>query len=228
MVDHKRETVQLEKLEASSASFIVSRSLIPSHMPRRDIGEHSSVAVSRLSFAFLTVPFAVSRFNANGTSKDMRSVRLAKALDASRYMGWFASLGVSYTLIIRAVVFHFCTSPKAIHNVTYTCAPQARLMATTRRNNYDDNWEVDNMCGKYVDEIMRNDVGLQLSIDGISVEQFQNKENLAAEIQNPYAGLGVSNGDTIDTGNDVMSQQVFTDDYNARFTRTGDGRRLQC
>lgn len=325
---------------------MVSRSLIPAYTPERETGEHSSVAVSRLSFAFLTVPFAVSRFNASGTSKDMRSVRVATALDASRYVGRFATPGVTYTLILRAVVCHLGISIKSGHYVTYTYAPQAGgwrrwddlddglvrsvmgnvqtgepvdqkwaaeirrncyllfyelvpgdgldeleknrtfddaaaaaaahredrqrdwrnrshdggyvtddstlsrvrttprerrsrtrndQVATTRRNDDDDNWEVRNMYGVHVDETVRNNVDLQPSIDRIIAEQFQNQENMAAEMQDSYAalsgsggiGLEIANGDTIDTGNGVMSQQVVADGYNARSSRTSDGRRQE-
>lgn len=101
----------------------VCRSLMPGYTPVRETGEQSSSMASREMFGFVTVPFAVSRFDPSGTCKDVRSVRVPTVLDASRYVGPFAVAGVAYKLILRSVVCHLGESIEVGHYVTYTYAP---------------------------------------------------------------------------------------------------------
>lgn len=116
----------------------VTRSLIPTYTPIRETGDHSSATASRYSFAFLTVPFAISRFKANGTSKDRRSIRVPTVLDASQYLGPFAMHGVMYTLLLRSVVCHLGETIKSGHYVTYTYVPQGHVAQVSGWRRWDD------------------------------------------------------------------------------------------
>lgn len=106
----------------TSVDAKVCRSLIPGYTPVRETGEQSSWTASRETFGFMTVPFAVSRFDASGRCKDVRIVRVPTVLDASRYVGPFAVAGVTYKLMLRSVVCHLGESIDLGHYVTYTYA----------------------------------------------------------------------------------------------------------
>ena len=110
----------------------VSRSLIPEYTPIREMGESSSATASRSSFAFLTVPFAISRFSADGLLKVRSDVHIPTAIAATRYVGPFGN-GLAYTLILRSVICHVGKSLRSGHYIAYTYSPGSR-----RWNRWDD------------------------------------------------------------------------------------------
>lgn len=98
----------------------ISRSLIPAYTPTRETGE--TVSADRVNFATLTLPLAISRFNATSTYKDCSPVHIPTALPATSYVNPFAN-GAIHTLILRSIVCHLGTSIQHGHYVAYTYSP---------------------------------------------------------------------------------------------------------
>lgn len=183
----------------------VFRSLIPAYTPVRETGE--VVSVTRNRFDFMTIPFAISRFNASGDRKNMSRVIVPTALPATLYVGPFAA-GMQHTLILRSVVCHLGNTMRSGHYVAYTYSAGAGgwrrwddLDEGPVRSAHGDTINGEPVIRKWAEEIRRNcyllfyelvpgesypDIGSPskpLSLKEITPKKMYLDEQLAAQVQ---------------------------------------------